>query len=124
MSEDNNDLIQGALDNIDKRIARIAKMLHPFEDLIEQRNKLQAARRALLNDRATTSGGGRGITQAEVVNAIGDDVLTVHEIAQKLGTTEAVVRGHLNRGKERFEVNVDNGIKKWQLRDPEEQEDE
>jgi hypothetical protein len=39
--------------------------------------------------------------------------------------TEAVVRGHLNRGKdERFEMILEEGVKKWDLREPENDEEE
>lgn len=106
------------LDQIDKQLRVIESKLSPMNALIEHRNRLQAARRALLNDRAVASGGGRGISQSEVINAMRDkDPQTVYEIAQALGATESVVRGHLNRGKgERFTKLTDN---KWELREPE-----
>jgi hypothetical protein len=112
------------LDGIDKQLKVINGRLADFEPLIELKGRLEGARRALLNDRAVASGGGRGLTQSEVVNALREmgEPSSVYEIAQKLGTNEATVRGHLNRGKdERFKKNGDN---KWSLREPENDEEE
>jgi hypothetical protein len=112
------DYLDGVLDGIDKRLKLIDKRLKPFDKLIQTKQKLEGARRAILAERSTTAGGGRGLTQAEVVKFMTDKgPLSVFEIAQGLSTNEAVVRGHLNRGKdERFSKNGDN---KWELRDPE-----
>lgn len=118
------DYVQGLVDAIDKRLKAIDKKLLPFQGLIDQKNKLQASRRALLAERSTTSnGGGKGLSQEEVVNWMTqhEGPHTVFEIAQGLSVTESVVRGHLNRGKdERFEKDGN----KWDLRDPENDDDE
>lgn len=113
------------VESIEEELEAIEKKLRKYDPLIQQRTKLQAARRALLNERsATGGGGGRGLSQAEVVDYMrehsdeeGVAGFTVYDIAKGLGVTEAVVRGHLNRGKdERFEKAADN---KWDLREPE-----
>ncbi len=114
--------LDGVLTGIDKRLKLIDKKLEPFNKLIQTKQKLEGARRAILAERSVTQGGGKGLTQAEVVNAMqGEGPMSVYEIAQKLSANEATVRGHLNRGKdERFQKGVDN---KWELRDPESEDE-
>lgn len=118
-------LKERALNETDKQLQLIEKRLANLQPLIELRDRLQASRRAMLNDRSPTSGGGRGTSQAEVVNAIrafNGQPLTVYEISQAVGASEAVIRGHLNRGKdERFTKDSDG---KWTLREPENDEEE
>jgi hypothetical protein len=111
------------LNGIDKQLALIERRLANLQPLIELRERLQSARRAMLNERAVAQGGGRGLSQSEVVNAMrGAGPLSVYEISKKLGATDSVVRGHLNRGKdERFTKLVDN---KWELREPEDDDEE
>jgi DNA-binding CsgD family transcriptional regulator len=111
-------LKQGQLDAIDQRLKIVGSRLNDLQPLIELRDRLQSARRALLNERAVASGGGRGLSQAEVVSALASlGRASVYELAQKLGANEAAVRGHLNRGKgERFDKLADNH---WMVREPE-----
>jgi len=111
------------LDEIDKQLVLVNRRLDKLQPLIELRDRLQASRRAMLNERAVASGGGRGLSQSEVVNALRDsDGMSVFELSQKLSVSDAVVRGHLNRGKdERFTKLADN---KWVLREPENDEEE
>jgi hypothetical protein len=106
------------LDGLDKQLRLLNSRLDELQPLIELRDRLTSARRAILNERAVASGGGRGISQSEIVNAMRDKgALSVYEVAQAVGATESVVRGHLNRGKnERFTKQDDN---KWVLREPE-----
>lgn len=114
-----------ALNETDKQLKLIESRLSDLQPLIELRDRLQASRRAMLNDRSVASGGGRGTSQAEVVNAMRDiDVtgISVFDLAQRVGASEAVIRGHLNRGKdERFTKHSDG---KWTLREPENDEEE
>jgi hypothetical protein len=117
------------VEQIEGQLAEIDKHLRKYDALIAQRTKLQSARRALLSERATTNGGGRGLTQEEVVNYMTSHgsyaPFTVSQLASGLSVTEAVVRGHLNRGKdERFEMILEEGVKKWDLREPENDEEE
>jgi CHASE3 domain sensor protein len=117
------DYVDQIVRGIDQRIQRINKKLAPFDELIEKRNKLQAARRALLSERAPTAGGGRGTTQEEVVDALRKlGSATVHQLAQQLGATEGAVRGHLNRGKDERFTRKEN--MEWVLREPEKDEPE
>lgn len=118
--------LKKVLAGIEEELEAVNKRLRNYDPLIQQRDRLTAARRALLAERAVTQGGGKGISQAEVINALKDlGDATVSELATKLSATEAVVRGHLNRGKdERFKVELDGGVKKWSLREPEEDDDE
>jgi hypothetical protein len=120
-----NKIKQRQVDAINEELANINATLRKYEPLFELRRQLEAARRALLNERATTAGGGKGLTQDEIVNALGDDKLTVHEVATKLNASEGAVRAQFNRGKgERFEQEQDNGKVLWFVRDPETQEDD
>lgn len=122
-----NAVTQRLVSSIDEELKEIEKRLRKVDPLIAQRTKLQAARRALLNERSSTAGGGgRGLSQAEVVNAMrGEEGITVHALAEKLSVGEAPVRAHLNRGKdERFESERADGQVLWSLREPEEDEDD
>lgn len=117
------------VDSIDEELKEIEKKLRKVDPLIAQRTKLQAARRALLNERSTTAGGGRGLSQAEVVDWMkknSDDApFTVHDIAEGLSVGEGPVRAHLNRYKdERFESVREGGQVLWSVREPEEDEDD
>jgi hypothetical protein len=116
-------LKESQLNNIEKQLKFVSSRLEELQPLIELQQRLQAARRAMLNERAVASGGGRGLSQSEVIAWLGENgASTVYEIAQGLSVTEAVVRGHLNRGKdERFEKTNNNH---WQLREPENEEDD
>jgi hypothetical protein len=74
-----NKIKQRQVDAINQELEDISKTLRKYEPLFELRRQLEAARRALLNERAPTAGGGRGLTQDEIVNALGGEKLTVHE---------------------------------------------
>jgi hypothetical protein len=120
--------LKNVLDGMDEELEKINAKLAKYDDLIDARNRITAARRAILAQRATTAnGGGRGLSQEEVVNALRDaGSSTVHELANKLSANESAVRAHLNRGKdERFTLDVaDDGRKVWSLREPENDEEE
>jgi DNA-binding NarL/FixJ family response regulator len=119
--------MKGVLDGIDEELERINQHLAKYDALIQARDRLTAARRALLATRApTANGGGKGLSQEEVVAAVRElRGGTVYEVAQKLSANESAVRAHLNRGKdERFELKLVDGKKIWTLREPEEDEDE
>src|SRR3954464_13548913 len=120
-----NKIKQRQVDAINQELEDISKTLRKYEPLFELRRQLEAARRALLKERAPTAGGGRGLTQDEIVNALGEEKLTVHEVATKLNASEGSVRAHFNRGPgERFGQESDNGKVLWFVRDPETQDDE
>jgi|SRR4051812_27239881 hypothetical protein len=119
MDDKVDDFISTMLEEVDAKIQEIdnSKVMRSAAKLIEKKTKLMATRRALLGGNAMTGGSsGTRITQADVVGAMTPEGSTVAQVAEQLHTNEAVVRGHLNRGKdERF-------LKKgnlWFLRDPE-----
>lgn len=120
-----NKIKQRQVDALNAELEGINATLRKYEPLFELRRQLEGARRALLNERAPTAGGGKGLTQDEIVNGLGDDKLTVHELAKKLSATEGSVRAHLNRGVgERFSQEQDNGVVRWFVRDPESQNED
>jgi hypothetical protein len=117
-----DEFLQGQLDAIHEQIAAIdrSKTVQAAQALLAKKARLQAAERALLGAGSKTTGGDGGgrVTQAQVVaNMEVGKLYTVEELAEKMGTTDIVVRGHLNRGNgERFLTPV-RGV--WGLRDPE-----
>lgn len=114
------------LESIDEQIKSIdnSKVVQAAEKLLAKKTTLMAARRALLGGNSMTGGSsGTRITREDVVGAmqsqekaLGITAFLPMSLAETLHTTEAVIRGHLNRGKnERFlQLN-----KYWYLRDPE-----
>lgn len=113
---------QAHLDLIEEQLATLDKALRKYEPLLEQKRRLEGARRALLSERSPTAGGGRGLTQEEIVKTMEgfNGGATVHEIASKLSATEGQVRAHLNRGlNERFAQSRDDGKVLWFVRNPE-----
>lgn len=121
-----NKIKQQQVDSIDAQLATINKTLRKYEPLFELKKQLEGARRALLSERAPTAGGGRGLTQEEVVNALGTGSMTVAQVAAKLSASEGAVRAHFNRGAgERFESSKgSNGTVYWRVRDPENDDEE
>ena len=117
-----DETLEQMLENIHEQIAAIdrSKTVQAAQALLAKKARLQAAERALLGAGSKTTGGDGGgrVTQAQVVaNMEVGHLYTVEELAQKIGTTDIVVRGHLNRGNgERF-LTPQRGI--WGLRDPE-----
>lgn len=120
-----DDFIEEKLAEIDEQIEKInnSKAIRAAEALIQKRDRLKAARAALLGAGPKLTGGsGNGrMSQAEVVafferNVETGKTITVEELAKGLSTTQEVVRGHLNRGNgERF-LTPRRG--EWALRDP------
>jgi hypothetical protein len=117
-----DEFLERQLEDIHEQIAAIdrSKTVQAAQALLAKKARLQAAERALLGAGSKTTGGDGGgrITQAQVVaNMEVGTVYTVEQLAEKMGTTDIVVRGHLNRGRgERF-ISIDRGH--WGLRDPE-----
>lgn len=122
------EFITQQLELLDDQITAIdnSKVMRAAQGLLEQKARLQSARRALLGagNKMTGSGGTR-VTQGEVVawfkaNGNGSDGYSAGEIAEAMGHTEAQIRSHLNRGAgERFEKHGSM----WVLRDPEKDEE-
>lgn len=118
------EFIENSLAEIDEQITKIdnSKVMKAAAKLIEKKNILMATRRALMGGNKMTGGSSPRITQADVVQFMansetaGNGGSSPSFIAEGLHTNEAVIRGHLSRGKdERF---IKNG-NLWYLRDPE-----
>lgn len=92
--------------------------LEVFDRVKVFRDRLLASRRALLGvGSRTTAGPGMRTTSDEVAKWLSDNQpATYQEMAAGLGATEAVIRGHMSRNKDRFEKN-DEGT--WQVIDHE-----
>jgi hypothetical protein len=119
MDDKVDDFITTMLEEVDAKIQEIdnSKVMRSAAKLIEKKTKLMATRRALLGGNAMTGGSsGTRITQGDVVGAITGNGDSPATIAERLHTTEAVVRGHLNRGKDERFLKKNN---LWYLRDPE-----
>lgn len=103
--------IQDAIDQLNAK-------LEVYDRVKVQRDRLLAARRALLGSGNKVTGeGGSRTTSDEVAQWLAaNGPATNAEMAQALSTTEAVIRGHMNRGKDRFEKTADG---KWQTVDAE-----
>lgn len=118
-----DEVIDEQVDALDEQIQELERKLQVFIPVNEKLNRLRAARRALLGvGSRTTANAGNKVTQDEVAQAMNDsedEGVSVSWIAEKIGTTEAVVRGHLNRNKERF---LKNGNGLWSVNNPEEDE--
>jgi hypothetical protein len=117
-----DEFLERQLEDIHEQIAAIdrSKTVQAAQALLAKKARLQAAERALLGAGSKTTGGDGGgrVTQAQVVaNMEVGRLYSVEELAEKMGTTDIVVRGHLNRGNgERF-ITPSRGV--WGLRDPE-----
>jgi len=121
-TEQVDETIQGMIDDIQEQIKEIDnhKVVRAAQQLLAQKAKLQAAQRALMGagSKTTAGDGGGRVTQAQVVaNMDVGTVYTVEALAEKMGTTDVIVRGHLNRGRDERFISVDRGH--WALRDPE-----
>jgi hypothetical protein len=122
MESNIEDFIEKSLEEIDEQITKIdnSKVMKAAEKLIEKKTILMATRRALLGGNKMTGGSGSRIVQSDVVKWFTDnderDGAIPADIAEELHTTEAVIRGHLNRGKDERFLKKDN---RWYLRDPE-----
>lgn len=116
------DFVAATLESIDEQIAKIdsSKVVQAAEKLLAKKTTLMAARRALLGGNNMTGGSsGTRIHQSDVVRAmeVGENGSSPAELADALHTTEAVIRGHLNRGKDERFLKDENNL--WYLRDPE-----
>lgn len=116
-------LVESTLEEIDERLQELNQKMAVFDRVKEERDKLLAARRALVGGGMTGGTGGGRVRQQDIVDWMQrqeEDEFTVNEVAKALGVTPEVARGHFNRGKgERFEQGSEG---KWKLRDPEEDE--
>lgn len=118
--ENVEEFVAEMLESIDEQIKAIdsSKVVQAAEKLLAKKTTLMAARRALLGGNSMTGGSsGTRITREDVVRVMPPaGGATPVWLAEKLHTTEAVVRGHLNRGKDERFLKLNNY---WYLRDPE-----
>jgi Fic family protein len=90
------------LDLLDQKIQRIEKKLEPFQELIDQKQRLQRTRATLLQERGGTgrSGNGATLTTEQVEKVFADQeekYLAVADIAKATGFPDSTVRSHLHR---------------------------
>lgn len=122
MDEKIADFIAVMTAEIDDQITTIdnSKVMKAAQALIEKKTKLMAARRALLGGNTLTGGSsGTRIIQSDVagyLTQLEGKGATLAQAAEALHTTEAVIRGHFNRGKDERFLKKNN---LWYLRDPE-----
>lgn len=115
-----DELVERMLEEIDEQITKIdnSKVMKAAAKLIDKKNILMSTRRALMGGNKMTGGSSPRITQADVAGAMGlKQGYTPATLSEALHTTEAVIRGHLNRGKDERFIKTGNNV--WYLRDPE-----
>lgn len=110
-------IVEEQVDSIDEALERINGRLKPYEKLIEKRNALMAARRALLGGNRSTGAGGTRLQQEDVVRFLLENPgSTPTQVAEHFSVPYSTVAGHLYRGKnERFL----GRNRQWWVRDPE-----
>jgi hypothetical protein len=120
-AEDLVDRVADGEVGINDAIEDLNKRLEVFDRVKVHRDRLLAARRALLGvGSRTTSAGGSRTTSDEVAQWLeANGPASYQEMAGALGTTDAVIRGHMSRNKDRFEKNGDG---KWHVIDHEAEE--
>src|SRR5580704_14440928 len=102
---------RGVVADIEKQLAVLDGELARYEDLLSERERLQAARAALLGEKTTVA----QITQGDVAEYLaGHPGSRAGEIAEGLGVTLARVSSHLYRGKHTRFVSRADG---WHIRE-------
>ncbi len=102
---------RGVVADIEKQLAVLDGELARYEELLSERERLQAARAALLGEKTTAA----QITQGDVAEYLaGHPGSRAGEIAKGLGVPLARVSSHLYRGKHMRFVSREDG---WHLRE-------
>lgn len=115
-----DEFVQAQLDAIHEKIGEIDN--HPTvrkaQELLATKARLQMAERALLGTGSrTTSSGGTRVTRDQVAANMKTGMLyTQEELAQTMGVSPDVIRGHLQRGNGETFIKVGS---EWAKRDPE-----
>jgi len=113
---DPEEYMSTAVLELDEKIEAIDRRLAPYQDLINTKNKLMAARRALLGKNSATGGTGTRITLEEVVDYLDKNPgTTASLIAEEFGVQLSTITSHVYRNPGRF-VKKDGRL--WK-RDPE-----
>lgn len=112
-------IVEQQLNQLDEQLDILNKKMEVFDRVKVERDKLMAARRALLGVGSRTSANaGNRTTSDEVAQSMELHVgYTTQELASRLSTTDAVIRGHLSRGNNERWFKFGN---LWYKRDPEE----
>jgi hypothetical protein len=106
---------RGVVAEIDRKLAALDDELARYQELLSERERLQAARAALLGEPHTPG----QISQGDVAEYLaGHPGSRAGEIAKALGVPLARVSSHLYRGKHTRFVNRPDG---WHLRESDEQ---
>lgn len=103
---------------INDAIEQMDRKLEVFDRVKVHRDRLTSARRALLGvGSRTTSSGGARVTVDEVALWLETNgPATNAQMAEGLGVTDGVIRGHMSRNKDRFHKNGDGN---WSVVDHE-----
>jgi hypothetical protein len=105
---------RGVVADIEKKLAVLDGELARYEELLSERERLQAARAALLGEKTTPD----QITQGDVAEYLAEHSGSrAGEIAKGLGVPLARVSSHLYRGKHTRFVSREDG---WHLRESDE----
>jgi hypothetical protein len=115
------DVMEGKV-GINEAIDDLNRKLETYDRVKVHRDRLMSARRALLGvGNKTTANAGARITSDEVALWLGENgPASPAAMAEGIGTTEAVIRGHMSRGKDRFEKLASG---EWQTVDHERTDD-
>jgi hypothetical protein len=102
---------RGVVAEIDRRLAALDDELRGYAELLEERERLRAARATVLGARSTGQ-----ISQEDVAGFLGEHPGSApREIAAAFGVSANRVSAHLLRGKTSRFVSRDGG---WYLREP------
>lgn len=110
------EIVQQRVEEIDADIDKLTELLKPYERISQERDKLKAARRALLGGSKLTGEGSARVSQEDVVKFLTENPgSSTGEVASALSVPQTTISSHLYRGKgERF-LTKD---KKWWVRSP------
>jgi hypothetical protein len=108
---------QAVLDVLDAQIEDLDTKLAKYQPLFDELGSLRATRARLLDERSTTSGGGRRGSQLTMETVIlflrEEGASSVADIAKHAGVDPSIVRSHLNRHKDvRYRQDEDGD---WEL---------
>lgn len=108
---------QIVLDVIDEQIEELETKLAKYQPYFDELQSLRATRARLLDERSTTSGGGRNGSRLSMETVILDlrtnGASTAPDIAKRVGVEASTVRSHLNRHKDVRYRQDDDG--EWEL---------
>ena len=109
--------IEGRVAEIDEALEEIEERLQKYQPLIDARNKLNAAKRALLGGNALTGAGGTRIRREDVKLFLEQNPgSTLSELVEHFDVAVSTVSSHLYRGRDEYFLEKN---KRWYVRDPE-----